>query len=310
MSDGRDTMTMQSEGASAGALLKAAREAQGLHIAALAVSLKVPVKKLEALEADRHDLLPDAVFARALASSVCRSLKVDPTDILARLPQTSKPRLSHHEQSINTPFRLPADGPGPSPLALLKRPVVLAVVALLLGALVLIVAPNIHQKTAEVASAALSELRSSTMAGASTASDTSGTAMGTGTPVYSSADGTVTNVPNVSISNVTPSVALSTSLTSTTAIATVSTSTATVAPADSLIVFRVKAESSWIEVIDVRGQIVVRRNLQAGESVGANGATPLRVTVGRADQTQVFVRGQAFEDDSRVRDNVLRFEVR
>ena len=35
----------------AGALLRQAREAAGLHIAALAVSLKVPVKKIEALEA-------------------------------------------------------------------------------------------------------------------------------------------------------------------------------------------------------------------------------------------------------------------
>ena len=35
---------------SAGALLREAREAAGLHIGALAVSLKVPVKKLEALE--------------------------------------------------------------------------------------------------------------------------------------------------------------------------------------------------------------------------------------------------------------------
>ncbi|WP_457306933.1 helix-turn-helix domain-containing protein, partial [Polaromonas sp. P5_E6] len=37
----------------AGTLLREAREAAGIHIAALAVSLKVPVKKLEALELDR-----------------------------------------------------------------------------------------------------------------------------------------------------------------------------------------------------------------------------------------------------------------
>lgn len=61
----------------AGELLRQAREAAGLHVAALAVSMKVPVKKLEALEADRLDLLPDAVFVRALASSVCRTLKID-----------------------------------------------------------------------------------------------------------------------------------------------------------------------------------------------------------------------------------------
>ena len=55
-----------------GALLREAREAQGLHIAALAAAIKVTQKKLELLEADRFDALPDATFARALAQTVCR----------------------------------------------------------------------------------------------------------------------------------------------------------------------------------------------------------------------------------------------
>ena len=59
---------------SAGTMLREAREAVGLHVGALAVSLKVPVKKLEALEADDLEQLPDAVFARALAATVCRTL--------------------------------------------------------------------------------------------------------------------------------------------------------------------------------------------------------------------------------------------
>ena len=69
----------------AGAWLKNARQQRGLHIAALAVMLKVPQAKLEALEADRFDLLPDATFARALATAVCRALKVDSGPVLALL---------------------------------------------------------------------------------------------------------------------------------------------------------------------------------------------------------------------------------
>ncbi|MEO6362297.1 MAG: helix-turn-helix domain-containing protein, partial [Caldimonas sp.] len=42
---------------SAGRLLREARERQGLHIAALAASIKVAPKKLELLEADRFDAL-------------------------------------------------------------------------------------------------------------------------------------------------------------------------------------------------------------------------------------------------------------
>ena len=70
------------EGASRPVLLRAAREAAGLHIAALAAALKVPVRKLEALEAGRYGELPDLTFARALASSACRHLKVDPAQDL------------------------------------------------------------------------------------------------------------------------------------------------------------------------------------------------------------------------------------
>jgi cytoskeleton protein RodZ len=138
------------EGATAGMLLRRAREAAGLHVAALAVSLKVPVRKLEALEDNRFEELPDAVFVRALASSVCRSLKIDPQPILERLPQTSAPRLVRDGEGINAPFRAPSDGAPPGWTEQLTKPVFLAVFALLLGALVLILLPG-APKPAQVA---------------------------------------------------------------------------------------------------------------------------------------------------------------
>ena len=140
-------------GVSAGTLLRQAREAAGLHIAALAVSLKVPVKKLEALEAGRLDVLPDAVFVRALAASVCRTLKIDAVPVLALLPQTGKPSLGHQRSSINTAFRSPSDGPGPSLWAQISRPAVLAGLLLLLGSLVLIFLPAVQKQDTAAQSA-------------------------------------------------------------------------------------------------------------------------------------------------------------
>jgi cytoskeleton protein RodZ len=338
MSDGLEPMALGQTSAidpSAGALLRNAREAHGLHIAALAVSLKVPVKKIEALEADRIDLLPDAVFARALAASVCRALKVDPTEILARLPQTNTPRLNQGQQNINTPFRMPANGPGQSKLTALSKPTVLAVLALLLGALVLIFLPDVTKHTSDAANAAVAGLKSSTSisssnaAGAATTTGSdnpsSGTAMGAGTPVFSTTEGgvTATAVPGAPVEGaapanpgvtaaVTPSVTRSTpTVASPTLVITTDLSASTPASmaADGMVVFRAKGQT-WVEVIDARGQVTLRRTLQAGEAAGANGAPPLRVTVGRADQTQVLVRGKPFEDEARVRDNVLRFEVK
>ena len=72
--------------ASPGALLRAAREKQGLHIAALAAAIKVAPRKLDALENDRWHELPDATFTRALAQTVCRTLKIDARPVLDLLP--------------------------------------------------------------------------------------------------------------------------------------------------------------------------------------------------------------------------------
>ncbi len=70
----------------AGLLLRHAREAVPMHVEALAGVLKVPVKKIEALERDDWDAMPDLAFTRALANSVCRYLKIDAEPVLALLP--------------------------------------------------------------------------------------------------------------------------------------------------------------------------------------------------------------------------------
>jgi cytoskeleton protein RodZ len=52
----------------AGQLLKAARLRSGVDLLVLSLSLKVPVGKLEALEADQHPADQSPVFARSLAA--------------------------------------------------------------------------------------------------------------------------------------------------------------------------------------------------------------------------------------------------
>ena len=89
----------------AGSLLRQARQAQGMHIAVLATAIKVTPRKLEALENDRLDELPDATFTRALAQTVCRTLKIDPAPVLALLPTPPGHRLEHLGEGINAPFR-------------------------------------------------------------------------------------------------------------------------------------------------------------------------------------------------------------
>lgn len=93
----------------AGQLLRHYREMQGVQIVILASSLKVPVSKLESLENDRLDELPDAMFARALTLAVCRILKMDATPVLALLPGQDVSRLApKDERGIDFPLQRPS----------------------------------------------------------------------------------------------------------------------------------------------------------------------------------------------------------
>jgi cytoskeleton protein RodZ len=86
MTDSSNENSMSVLPSSPGALIKAAREKAGLHLAILSVNLKVSIKQLEALEADQFDKLLEPVFARALAAKVCRVLKLDSSQVLALMP--------------------------------------------------------------------------------------------------------------------------------------------------------------------------------------------------------------------------------
>ncbi|MBX3587248.1 MAG: helix-turn-helix domain-containing protein [Ramlibacter sp.] len=299
----------------AGALLRDAREAAGLHIAALAVSLKVPVRKLEALEEDRLDLLPDAVFVRALASSVCRTLKVDPAPVLARLPQTAVPRLAHDQSGINAPFRPPNDMARSSWMDQLTKPVFMVVAVLLLGALVLIFLPSMQKAARGVqgeGEAVVTPAAPSVMVMPPGGDVPPGT-----TVVVSPAAPAVTAAsvsPTLSAAVSTPTVASPTVVLTPAAVpaaaaAPLAAASAPALPTTGVVVFKAKGES-WVEVTDAKGVVAVRKILAPGETVGASGALPLSVVIGRADATVVQVRGKPFDLTALSKDNVARFEVK
>jgi cytoskeleton protein RodZ len=288
---------------SAGALLRAAREAAGLHVAALAVAIKVPVKKLEALEADRLDLLPDAVFVRALASSVCRNLKIDPAPVLSRLPHQHAPRLGVSERDINAPFHAAGENRSLAVPAALKQPVALLVFLLLVAALVVSFLPEWQTE-------APSELISAPSAPVLIVPTTSNSLPEIAPPL--GADAVVPSVMAAVSSPTASAVAFPAATISDTtpAPAAKSDSGPSIAPAaESQVVFRVSGPS-WVEVTDAKGVVLLRRNLVEGDSAGTSGALPLSVIVGRADVTQVEIKGKPFNLAAIAKDNVARFEVK
>jgi cytoskeleton protein RodZ len=287
---------------SPGTLLRLAREQAGLHVATLAASLKVPVRKLEALEADRFDQLPDAVFVRALAASICRTLKLDPAPILQRLPGAGAPRLAPTEGGINAPFRSPRDGTGPTWRDQLSRPVVLVVAALLIAALVVFVLPSRHEEDtsqALVPPTAAPDVVPVPVPAPEEAPVAAAPQAPQAQPVPAA-----TPAPLAVAAPVAPVVAVAASAASPVAAASASGSVAS-----GIVVFKAKAQS-WVQVTDAKGGVPLRKLLVAGESAAASGPLPLVVTVGSVSATDVQVRGKPYDLAPVSRDNVARFEVK
>ena len=70
-----------------------------------------------------------------------------------------------------------------------------------------------------------------------------------------------------------------------------------------------RASTRW-QVVDAKGGVQVRKNMAEGEQIGASGAAPLSVVIGRADAVQVQVYGKPFDLTRVAKDNVARFEVK
>jgi len=293
---------------SAGALLRQGRMAAGLHIAALAVALKVPVRRLEALESDRFDLLPDAVFVRALASSVCRVLKMDATPVLALLPASVAPRLNDISSQKPEAYTSGAASSGALWQALPKS-VVTSAGVLALATVTLVFWPLIQESWTGPESSVSASGMLLTEVLKPVADTVLVPAVGASEPQTSSVVPSALAVSPAAPASVSASAALAPEPEPEPAAASPQGAPTATATISGLVVFRPKAES-WVEVTDAKGVVLLRRMLIAGEAAGVSGILPLSVVVGRADVTHVLVRGQAFDLSSIARENVARFEVK
>lgn len=281
----------------AGAFLRKARQAQGLHIAALAASIKVSPRKLEALESGRFDELPDLTFARALALTVCRSLKIDSAPVMAMLPQPGSNRLAQVSDGLNTPFR---DKPGrsePRDLMRLISPAIWGPALLLLAAVVVYFAPGGWFRSADggdaveppstTASEALPSM--SIPLPSSVAPDAAGAIPQAGDAPQPASG------PEIKPLASEPKSALA----------------SVAAPAgvdDSLLQLKTRSDS-WIEVIDGKDQVLLARSVKPGELVSLNGPLPFKVKIGNAAATEMSFRGQAVDLNALARENVAKLEL-
>ena len=68
--------------------------------------------------------------------------------------------------------------------------------------------------------------------------------------------------------------------------------------------------SSWVEVTDASGKVVVSQTAGAGEAIQPVGKPPFTVVIGDAAKATVKVRGEAFDLEPVTRANIARFTVK
>lgn len=308
--------------ATAGALLRAAREAQGLHIAALATAIKVTPRKVDALEGNRWHELPDVTFARALAKTICRQLKMDPEPVLALMPPSGTIALEPASRIQSTPYRDRAGraehGPGRS-----MGPLIWAALVLLLAAAAIVLLPasglwGLGADTLTPAAPASAAVPAAPAAAASLpAAGAAGlpAAFGVAVSVPPSASSSPASALQFSLVSPGPPTVTASMVAGPARAAGSETVFSApppgvgVAPAVSGVLVVTTSDASWVEVRDAKGQILLSETVQPGRSIGVDGALPFRLLVGNAAATQLVFMGRAVDVMARSRENVARFEL-
>ena len=270
----------------AGAMLRHARQAQGLHIAALAATIKVLPRKLELLESDQIDQLPDPTFARALAQTVCRALKIDAAPVLALMPPPlGNARLEHVAEGLKAQFderagRSTAQGDWGG----LAMPVVVIVLLLLIGAAAIYLMPPgwLHwsKSGARAASAPAAGAASPVSANVSELIAPKPTGAGVAAPAVSD------TMPPPSAADTPP------------------------LPNVAGVLQLQPSEACWVEVIDARDKSLIARLVQPGEAVGLDGDLPFKVKIGNAVAMQAMFRGQPVDLGPYIRDSMAKLELK
>lgn len=303
-----DVTTPPAGSSTAGAMLRAARQARGLEIDALAQVLKVPERKLAALEADRYDELPGLSFVRSLAQSYARQVGLDTARVLALLPSAGPPpqqQLENVSRGLQTPYREGASsnpfGRSATGLPEWLKPGFLVPAILLLAALAFWFAPPMRSMfgamgwpaagAESAGTASVSEVSASPASAASAGS--AGMLVSAPTavvvPVAPAASSPVASPVSETVHSAPPEPA---------------PNEASAPPAvGGAVVLRTTGES-WIEVRDAGGAVLLSRTVLPGEVIGLDGAMPMRLKAGIASVTQVTVRGEPFSLTPFTRGNI------
>lgn len=281
-----------------GGRLRAAREAKGLHLAMLSVTLKVPTRQLEALENDQYDAFRGPAFVRAVAQSMCRHLGIDPAPVLAGLPQTAT-SMALRPSAVDAPAHQTVRARRTGPGLRVSRQVMVLGGLMLLGSAALIWWP-MPSTTDETQAEVVEPVQA--------------------LPTEASEPVAFASAPEASVDQATPapapSATASVPITMVPVKPAASANLPASAPATSLSapthvsdLVIVASGDTWLEVRDARGQLVVNRLLKAGETQTIDFPPPLNVVVGRAHLVRVTRGGKDVDLTPYTKASTARFDI-
>ncbi|HEY3585144.1 MAG TPA: RodZ domain-containing protein [Casimicrobiaceae bacterium] len=332
MSAGSPSAALDARGAlgatSAGGRLREAREAAGLSVDAVAHQLKLAPRQVTALEEDDWQHLPGRTFIRGFARNYARFLRLDPDAVLALLPAAeTTPALGRPALRTDTrPMgEIPAER---EPSRGSSMRIVLSLVLLVIVAMVAyyeLPRASLHvpewlsarigglnsQAPKDATPATLPNPASSAMSASpsSTQAPTPG-ALALAPKVLGSEPGapSATNNPDAASTPTPVTTPLTTSSptdTPTTATANATPSAQSPASGEVALVLTFRG-SSWAEVKDANGRVVLQMTGGAGMTQTVNAVPPLEVALGNAPAVDVTFRGQPLDLAPYTRGNVAR----
>ena len=275
--------------ATAGSTLRSAREAAGLSVDDVALQLKLAPRQVRALEDDDFQHLPGRTFARGFARNYARFIQLDPDRVLALMPAgESAPAL---ERPSFAAARRPM---GEIPVERAAHRSSAPRVLFLLLALVAVGAAAYYEYVHKASEA---RREAAGVSGAESATTTTIPAPQS----LTAAGSTTTTLPNPvaaeSPTTATPPTGEAAPGAAGTpdAAATPAGGGATAAKASDAALVLAFRGTSWAEVKDANGRVILQMTGGSGMTQTVNGTPPLELSLGNAPDVAVTFRGQSLD---------------
>jgi len=273
--------------ATAGSTLRSAREAAGLSVDDVALQLKLAPRQVRALEDDDFQHLPGRTFARGFARNYARFIQLDPDRVLALMPAgESAPAL---ERPSFAAARRPM---GEIPVERAAHRSSAPRVLFLLLALVAVGAAAYYEYVHKASEA---RREAAGVSGAESATTT------IPAPQSLTAVGSTTTLPNPvaaeSPTTATPPTGEAAPGPAGTPdpAATPAGGSATAAKASDAALVLAFRGTSWAEVKDANGRVILQMTGGAGMTQTVTGTPPLELSLGNAPDVAVTFRGQSLD---------------